>query len=154
MRGGRRDSHASHPSSFPAASLDAVQGRLVRGPRAKHTLRHSCVAGLDVRCDFVPSSGTGRRPHAQRASVPRDADPRRPSRRPLTSSVPLPSHFRGSRGHVHTPRLREISLLGHWGQSWRGSFKLEPLEEPRGAWKKKTQKDATLKMAMDTARVA
>lgn len=54
-----------NPSSFPASSLDAVQGRLVRGPRAKHTLRHSCVAGLDVRCDIVPSSGTGRRPHAQ-----------------------------------------------------------------------------------------
>lgn len=53
------------PSSFPAASVDAVQGRVVRGPRAKHTLRNSCVAGLDVRCDFVPSSGTGRRPHSQ-----------------------------------------------------------------------------------------
>lgn len=53
---------------------------------------------------------------------------------------PLPSHFRVSRGHVHTPRLRETSLLGHWGQSWLGSFKLEPLEEPRGAWSKENPK--------------
>lgn len=60
------------PSSFPAASLDAVQGRLVRGPRAKHTLRHSCVAGLDVRCDFVPSSRTSRRPHSQSGVRRRD----------------------------------------------------------------------------------
>lgn len=63
---------SSTPSSFPAASLDAVQGRLVRGPRAKHTLRHSCVAGLDVRCDFVPSSGTSRRPHSQSGVRRRD----------------------------------------------------------------------------------
>lgn len=52
------------------------------------------------------------------ASAPRDAVPRLPSRRPLDHRVyPLPSHFRGSRGHVHTPRLRETSLLDHGGQS-------------------------------------